>query len=816
MSEFDVISEAEDIINSAPADADYVSEFEKVLDGVSKVYGKDSNQWEQISKLGIEAPDAEKILNQVPNCNIIKNQKGQILSYNITENENVISEAEAIINSNAPADIVSLDVPATTGLETAAGEAAKKLTFKAGVKGAGHFVFGKVLPIIGAVSTGITLGKTIDSLLYKANPNFWDEHDMEYLNPDTWGEIIGNDSIGGKFFNFIFGTSPDDGKKAQAYMDEKALAYMALYLQNKGIFEPETEKVYENDDLKSLDLRYVHFPITLSPSSVIQLKTELPFNPAHPDYSNTAIYATDAEKLALFKNDDDLYLICASLHDGYRGIGTANGILTPIPTKDDKFWKDTINGKTFYDNSAVYRKYSPLYPPIGTNRLDSLKNFDSSAIAYALLYGDIKSDSGIDGIGTQENAKTPDLSGATTVDDTLSKLKEQYPDMFDKAVHQDIVQPDGSVITHTYVPVSMPEMDEDGNPVSSPSTQAQPEIDPDTATDSLLATLIGIMKQKTPPNPPDTGDGNTPGVPIQTGSASSLYAIYNPNLEQINSFGAWLWSDNFIEQIKKLFSDPMQAIIGLHKVYATPSTHGTQNIKVGYLDSGVPSKVVSNQYTDIDCGTVSLKEYFYNVFDYAPYTSVNLYLPFIDIVGLDVADVMRSSIHIVYHVDVLSGACLAEVKVIRDNFGGTLYQYAGNASVTLPISSGSYMGIVSSIAGIAGGIAGTIASGGSALPLLASSAGSLLNAHTNVEHSGGFSGNVGAMGAKIPYLIISRPQVEMANNFERYIGYPANMTTTLSSCSGYVKVVECHLEKINATDTELTEIDSILKGGVLL
>lgn len=808
MSEFDVISEAEDIINSAPAD--YVSEFEKVLNGVSKVYGKGSDQWEQIAKYGMEAPDAEKILNQVSNCSIVKNQKGQILSYNITEDANVISEAERIINSNA-SDIVSLDVPATTGLETAVGETAKKLTFKAGAKEAGHFVFGKVLPIIGAVSTGITLGKTIDSLLYKANPNFWNEHDMEYLNPDTWGEIIGNDSIGGKFFNFIFGTSPDDGKKAQAYMDEKALAYMALYLQNKGIFEPETEKVYENDDLKSLDLRYFHFPITLSPS-ILQLGTEK-YKPNHPDYSKTIIYATDAEKVALFQNGVTLCIVCASLHDGYVGAGQANGLLTPIPAKNVKLSKATINGKTFYCKEYQYDYYSAI---IGTtNRVDST-NYITSNIAYALLFGDIKSDSGIDGIGTQENAKTPDLSGATTVDDTLSKLKEQYPDMFDKAVHQDIVQPDGSVITHTYVPVSMPEMDENGNPVSSPSTQAKPEIDPDTATDSLLATLIGIMKQKTPPNPPDIGNGNTPGVTIQTGAASSLYAIYNPTLEQINSFGAWLWSDNFIEQIKKLFSDPMQAIIGLHKVYATPSTHGTQNIKVGYLDSGVPAKVVSNQYTDIDCGTVSLSEYFYNVFDYAPYTSVNLYLPFIGIVGLDVADVMRSSIHIVYHVDVLSGACLAEVKVIRDNFGGTLYQYAGNASVTLPISSGSYMGIVSSIAGIAGGIAGTIASGGSALPLLASSAGSLLNAHTNVEHSGGFSGNVGAMGAKIPYLIISRPQVEMANNFERYIGYPANMTTTLSSCSGYVKVVECHLERINATDTELTEIDSILKGGVIL
>ena len=177
---------------------------------------------------------------------------------------------------------------------------------------------------------------------------------------------------------------------------------------------------------------------------------------------------------------------------------------------------------------------------------------------------------------------------------------------------------------------------------------------------------------------------------------------------------------------------------------------------------------------------------------------------------------MRSSIHIVYHVDVLSGACLAEVKVTRDSAGGTLYQYAGNASVTLPISSGSYMGIVSAVAGVAGGIAGTIASGGSALPLIASSAGAVLNARTRVEHSGGFSGNAGAMGGKIPYLIISRPQTEMANGFENYIGYPSNFTATIGSCNGFVKVLEFHLENTNATRSELEEIDSILKEGVII
>ena len=100
--------------------------------------------------------------------------------------------------------------------------------------------------------------------------------------------------------------------------------------------------------------------------------------------------------------------------------------------------------------------------------------------------------------------------------------------------------------------------------------------------------------------------------------------------------------------------------------------------------------------------------------------------------------------------------------------------------------------------------------------MLASSAGSLLNARTKVEHSGGFSGNAGAMGSKIPYLIISRPQIDLANKFEKYIGYPANITTTLESCSGFVNVLECHLENINATDSELNEIESLLKGGIIV
>ena len=807
------------------------TEYFELLDAVEQYYGSGSDQWLEIAKYGITSDKAESILSQVPGVNIVKNSNGKIRSYNFTTTENVVSSAETAVNSNTSPILKSFDVPANTGIETVttpAGETVTQMTFTSGVSQAGNFVFGEILPAVGAAAVGITLGKTIDKLLYEMNPDFWNEHGMDSLNPDTWNGITGNDTLQGRIFNTVFGLNPDDGK-TQAYLDENAFAYMALYLQNKGLFE---EGKTVSEELKIND------NITI-PANLERIDGTTHKFSTRKAYVDGILGTRDGQYIRNFNStensnvrntivrvDYDLCFIMSSNDSNINKSNWGTYFFSPNdPTSPSHSISPSLAQEKTIDNKTVIYKNNSIFGAYSDGSIDNYNLFINPVtvnknavpyIAWALWYGSWHTESLIDGVGNQDGAKTPDLSEVNTVDEALAKLKEQYPELFENAISQDVVQPDGSTITYTYVPVSMPELDPSGNPISSTSTQATPDIDPDTAPDSLLDTVTGSMEKNPPINPPDTGKGNTPAVVTPTGSASALYAIYNPTIEQINSFGSWLWSSDFVEQIKKLFNDPMQAIIGLHKVFATPATNGTQNIKVGYLDSGVSANVVSNQYTTIDCGTVSLSEYFYNVFDYAPYTDINLYLPFIGIVGIDVADVMRSSIHIIYHVDVLSGACLAEVKVIRDGAGGTLYQYTGNASVTLPISSGSYMGIISSIAGIAGGIAGTIASGGSALPLLASSAGSLLNARTKVEHSGGFSGNAGAMGSKIPYLIISRPQIDLANKFEKYIGYPANVTTTLASCSGFVNVLECHLENINATDSELNEIESLLKGGILV
>lgn len=347
---------------------------------------------------------------------------------------------------------------------------------------------------------------------------------------------------------------------------------------------------------------------------------------------------------------------------------------------------------------------------------------------------------------------------------------------------------------------------QDSDPISSssPSTQTSPLID--SVTTPPTGTGTGT----------DTGTGSSPEVVAATGSASALWAVYNPTQAQLDSFGAWLWSPNFVDQLLKLFNDPMQSIIGVHKIFASPSISGTSTIVVGYLDSGVTSKTVGAQYTTIDCGTVSLNEYYQNVYDYSPFTEVSIYLPFIGIHQLDVGDVMRSSISVVYHVDVITGACLAEVQVHRDGATAVLYQYSGNAAVTYPISSGSYMGVVASVASVAAATIGTIATGGGLAPLLAASTGAVMNARTRVQHSGSFSGNAGAMGCKIPYLIITRPQTAYAEGTEALTGVPASSIVTLGECSGYVKCLDADLSGISATEAELEQIRSMLLSGIFV
>lgn len=498
-----------------------------------------------------------------------------------------------------------------------------------------------------------------------------------------------------------------------------------------------------------------------------------------------------------------------------------------VPTYSFKI--SSVNSTGYYEEPVTsfesetgtvhYQPYYDSYVPciindVGAKTTNNIFIIDST----------VEPTSDVEGIDTEEGATVPTFTGDESYEDIKTKLQTEFPDLFDKEITQSVVQPDGSVVEYRYIPIVMPTpnpnptegTDPEEEPVSGDQRQADIEIDPETTPETVTEYVILTTTETPDPNIEDTGEGETPAVIVPTGSAEALYKVWNPTQEQLNNFGAWLWSSSFVDQLLKVFNDPMQAIIGLHKVFATPSVGGTDTITVGYLDSGVSSNYIDSQYVTVDCGTVSFPEDYNNVFDYTPFTDVTLYLPFIGFVRLDVNDIARSTIGVIYHVDVLTGACLAEVSVTRDLAGGVLYTYSGNCSVTYPLSSGSYMGIVGTIASIAGGIAGTLATGGAAAPMMLGAAAGALNAHTNVERSGSLSGNSGAMGIKTPYLVISRPQTNLANSFESFLGKPANYTTTLSSASGFVSCTDVHLVNCNATDNETAEIESLLKSGIII
>ena len=808
------------------------SRWETLANAINDYYGGgiSSAQYQQVVQMlnsgNYTMQEMESVIGNIPEFERTYNAAGQLtgVSYKATAAGNTAAGAAAnAVNSNVAGatqtqfqTVQTITKDAQTGTVTMSDNVTK---YTAGTAGTAKAVASSAVAAVCAASVGITLGKTIDSVLYNLNPDFWDDNGMYALNPETWTSITaGENDLGSKLFNFVFQIDENTGNP-QAYIDQNTFAYMAAYMASCGVFDTgDIHGTIPLDNPYSLPtFNYVTFPAHLK----------------RADETITTV-TSNTPNVRVFRNATTFTIATNS--------PISSLIYTSHAANGDELTSTISNFNSYtYDNKTVYWNTGNFnYVSVAKNTELINPNLvayaDQERAAWAIVYGGYdEGGGGVDGITPQDGATQFNPSGIdpTDIAAILAVLQTQYPNLWNNRIE---VSPDGET-TINYIPVGFPTGGTGSQPTTDGATanDLAPDIsgDGDNVTDELIKTLIDMIQNPqeqsgmesdttTPtepidPNMPNGGSGITPPFVIPIGSASALYSVYNPSQSQLNSLGAWLWSSNFVDQLLKLFNDPMQAIIGLHKVFATPPTSGTGTIKVGYLDSGVGSNLVSAQYTEIDCGTIKLDEYFKNALDYVK-TDVYLYLPFVGIVSLNVEDVTRANINVKYKVDVLTGACLASVNVTRDaGGGGQLYAYAGNCAVQYPLSSGSYMGIVSGILGIAGSVAGTMLSGGAMLPMALGVGASALNSmKTRVEHSGSLSGNSGAMGIKKPYLIIRRPQTKIAENYPLLAGGSDNTYGVLSSFTGHVRVKYVHIENIPATSDELNEIETLLKSGVMI
>lgn len=781
-----------------------------------------TNTWRAITSevSQMSAAEVAEVVSQVDGVTFARNAAGDVIGawYDngaITAapaNLGAIETAQAI-NSN------SLSVASRTATMAVPENAAVNTVTQAVEMDAGATSVAagtKVASVLGHIGTwvlgagiGMKLGVWIDGGLYNLNPDFWDEHNMEYLNPERWTESkVTNWLYDYSGYDDFIGLIDEDG---QVYVDENLAALAAQYLASQGAFNIGAHYCTDDD----LDPSLFNYPDYVG--------FEYPYyvNDVPPIYNDNHVLWKEFHA----QGDEPVYFFFGSTNEtGTNTFFVYAMSLAPftgdIPTQSMNFTNNEGDYVYCYGNSFNTNV------SLGTNgisfaRIPQVLWFNSdfwhNDISILLYHGKNGIHSGVEGINPYSTTPTG-ITDQMTPEQIVQLLKQQYPGLWDDAIKQGVLNDDGTITDRVYIPIALPDGGTDGQPETSPDHPGAP--DPDSEPQVKILNKI-IQKTPTPtqePENPDTGTGNTPAVVTPTGSADALYKIYNPTNAQIQSFGAWLWSSNFVDQLLKVFNDPMQAIISLHKIYATPHVGGTANIKVGYLDSGVASKWVDEQYIEVDCGSVNLNEVTASVYDYDPFTQVRLYLPFIGIVTLDTADVMRGKIGVKYKVDVITGTVVATVSVTRDNgAGGVIYQYTGSCCEAYPLSSGSYMGILTGVLGIAASVAGTIATGGAATPALIGGAAGLTAMHTKVEHSNGFSGNAGAMACKKPYLIISRQQTAMSNGIAAEGGYPSNSFIVLNQCKGFTKVKYVHLEGISgATDAEHDQIIKLLKEGVII
>ena len=332
----------------------------------------------------------------------------------------------------------------------------------------------------------------------------------------------------------------------------------------------------------------------------------------------------------------------------------------------------------------------------------------------------------------------------------------------------------------------------------------------------------------------DDGEGTDPTITeavdipdLPTVGASDFVTIYNPTSSNLNALSDFLWSaDNIfdLDNYKKLYADPMECLIGLAVLPCVPDAIGTKNIRFGNVDTGVNSNYLTSQWAKVNCGSVSIKTVAGSFMDYSPHVKIQIYLPYIGFQPLDPDDLMGASLQVVYHVDVLSGDCIAFLKHSKR---GVIYSYTGNCIANIPMTAGSYAGALRNYyeqlasvfpamisGGVSGGAAGAAASG---IGKIAGAAESIaFNSRPTYQRSGVCSGAAGIMGVQKPFVIIERPNVSVPEYVQNYAGLSANVTMKLGSLHGFTTCDYVHLEGLRATEAELNEIESLLHSGVIL
>lgn len=400
----------------------------------------------------------------------------------------------------------------------------------------------------------------------------------------------------------------------------------------------------------------------------------------------------------------------------------------------------------------------------------------------------------------------------------------------------------------------------DGNLKNGSDNNTVPQID---YTDDILTNNnFGGIDRVDPNNYTDKIDLNKPTL-SNVNVFNRSFAVTPNNVRQLADF---LWNADetkFNEIVKGLAlmgENPMNGIIDLRlfpfNVALKNSATQAEPIVIGRTNTGVNGiKLTENVNSLIDLGECTFFEKFKNFLDFEPYTTAQLYIPYIGVVPVSTAEFMGHKISAKMLVDYTTGAGTAIVFkddipfIYRNGVVGVSIPMTGTDSASYASTViGNVISGVSQIAtagvgssanfemantnsqiashsssasayrsavGASGQRAGAVASGAGGIM---GGLGNIYNGFTTpvqYQSAGASSPSVATWQPQKCYFIIDRPILNVPDNYGRTVGYACEITGKLSDFNGFTVVSNPEIS-FKCTEAEKTMLSQLLTAGIFV
>lgn len=348
----------------------------------------------------------------------------------------------------------------------------------------------------------------------------------------------------------------------------------------------------------------------------------------------------------------------------------------------------------------------------------------------------------------------------------------------------------------------------------------------------------------------DVDDGDLADLnAIDTGFAT----IFTPSKSQLKSLAGVMWNDNVFAALQNLVENISGMFTSLGIVPFEVTAGRTVEVTwFGLALTEIYLTLASEQYYEFDMGTIDLSNDSRiftsgSALDYSPFSKLGIFLPFIGYQELDIDECRESTINLKYRIDILSGTCVALVSV----GGNAIYQFSGNCLTQIPITNESMQSLVSDAVQV--GIAaasthsakGAVGAAESALSEAESAGASTKQAESQLAHAkahlastksglasatanasigmkptygktGAVSAAASLLSVRQPYLFLTTPRQSIPDHYQRFCGFPSNISGKLNTFSGFTVIEDIRLNGLVATSPEVAEIYDLLKRGVII